>query len=269
MTTTPRSLRFLIGATIGLGCNGSSPVASSHLRAPPDAIPEQVPIAAQSGTLGFALGKIRTPISIAPFRISKAPITVSDYAKCVAKGPCTPPSVKEGVCQSTVGADGATYSEDTASGDLAVTCVSPDQAKAYCDWVGGRLPTAAEWIVAARGPEVHRYSWGDTAPTCSQRARVSFFADFAGPCCQLSCTAPDTARVGRHSAGDSPSGMTDVLLTRGELIGPDQEDDQQGCPKGSPACIVHGIAPGAIDGLAPISTQIAHGFRCAWSGGGQ
>ncbi|MBI4979934.1 SUMF1/EgtB/PvdO family nonheme iron enzyme [Candidatus Woesearchaeota archaeon] len=84
----------------------------------------------------------------AGFYISKFEVTQKQYQKCIDNDKCTGTT------------DGGSNSP--------VTNLIQAQAEEYCKYAGGRLPTADEWEVAAKGGKAENiYPWGTLEPSCN------------------------------------------------------------------------------------------------------
>lgn len=98
-----------------------------------------------------------------------------------------------------------------ALGDHPVTRVSWYAAKAFCEWLGGRLPTQKEWQRAAHTAE-GRFPWGDALPLHGQAPLNFCDAVCAGPQrgpadSELQDGYPQTAPVDAFPAGQTREGV--------------------------------------------------------------
>jgi hypothetical protein len=113
-------------------------------------------------------------------------VTNQQFTVCVQLGNCTAPDSK----------DNPGYS-DVQRANHPVTGVTYDQAAAYCSFVGGRLPTEAEWEKAAGNSKGGDFPWGDQAPTCD----LANFEDCVG----------GKTNVTEHTGGASYYGALDMF----------------------------------------------------------
>jgi formylglycine-generating enzyme required for sulfatase activity len=128
------------------------------------------------------------------FRIDRFEATVGQYRACYERGACPWPA-------TTASATRPDYLLDPAFADFPMINIDYDSAGRFCRFMGKRLPTAAEWEVAAAyapaSGRMYRFPWGDEfAPQLTNSAATG---------------AADTMQVGSfRPAGDSPLGASDM-----------------------------------------------------------
>jgi formylglycine-generating enzyme required for sulfatase activity len=134
-------------------------------------------------------------VELDAYRITTTEITQAQYQACIAGGSCSEPYTG-GVCEW----------DPAFQPNHPVNCVTWQKAADYCTWLGGGLPTEAQWEKAARGSSQSKYPWGNADPDCT-------LANFDEDVCP-----GGLADVGSHPAGASPYGVHDMAGNVGEWV---------------------------------------------------
>jgi formylglycine-generating enzyme required for sulfatase activity len=153
------------------------------------------------------------------FQIDRTEVTVAEYRRCVQAGACNGNGLSAPFWDGKEQSDWAWACNGDKGGrdSHPINCVDWDQARTYCQWVGKRLPTEAEWEKAARGTDGRKYPWGNKS--FAEVGKVANIADETAkkqnPSWQVVEGYNDgyysTAPVGRFPAEASPYGALDMI----------------------------------------------------------
>ena len=130
-------------------------------------------------------------VTLPAFWLDTTEVTNEAYATCVGAKVCRPRAL-------VAAASHAGPEANFARPRQPVVGVSWDDAKAYCAWMGRRLPREAEFEKAIRDGDARRYPWGNDPPTPER----TVFAR------QMGHDATD--EVGAHPSGRGPYGHDDL-----------------------------------------------------------
>jgi formylglycine-generating enzyme required for sulfatase activity len=148
----------------------------------------RISYAAAKSTLGTdwdGAGRNRSSVvAVTAFELDSTEVTVARWRSCSAATQCEPLPA-------------------TSEPGEPVRGVTPEQAEAFCRFAGGRLPSGAEWGVAAMGSDARRFPWGGTGLVCRRAA----YGLAAGPCAD-GATGPELA--GSRPDGATPDGALDL-----------------------------------------------------------
>ena len=201
------------------------------------------------------------------FWMAQNETTVAAYQECVRVHACT--ASDDDTAEKTCNAA-------HKRSQHPMNCVDWDGAGSFCRWVGGRLPTAAEWEYAAKSGSSRVYPWGND-PVTGRRAN---FCDSNCPTA-LSETSKKMwqdngwvtlgeddgwaaiAPVGSFGSGDTPWGLKDMAGNVSEWTASDYDSNSKelrgGSWSGTPAV----LRASRRDGFDPAGRDDRYGFRCA------
>jgi formylglycine-generating enzyme required for sulfatase activity len=224
--------------------------------------------------------------SVEAFCLDNTEVTVAAYAACTSCAPAPRTVELEGLTPNARAFESSFCNGDDAP-DHPINCIDWQRARAYCAAQGKRLPTEAEWELAARGGDGRTYPWGNEEPgaerlnacgaECSRMLstrRRAVGKDDWPALHDGDDAAPATAPVGSYPAGASPFGVLDLAGNVWEWT------DSAYCPYGAAECgdsrrVLRGGGWDTVDGSdlrgarrypgATSARGRGIGFRCAAS----
>lgn len=169
------------------------PAAVQPSPIPPTPVPPVV-LPPPSVTPNIPLGMIliappALPKTLAPFFIDRTEVTVAAYEKCVASRLCR---INTAEYDNRIR---PMCNRGPARANHPINCVSQLEAKNYCQTLGKRLPTEAEWEFAALGNLRAQHPWGND----SKLPEAVCWQHRAGTC-----------EVGTSAGDKSPFGVLDM-----------------------------------------------------------
>ncbi len=213
-------------------------------------------------------------VNLSPFFIDETEVTNGQYELCVNAGVCRAPSRANPTTHEA-------YYGSPSYSDYPVVFVNWQQASTFCEWRDARLPSEAEWEMAAGFDPtqalIFRYPWGDAF----DGTKLNF--------CDSNCPSGDpnwddghrdTAPVGSYPDGRSAIGAYDMSGNVMEWVNDwydsryyegSTDTNPMGPPEGDFKVFrggswltaedeVHVSARGSFD---PAVIQANLGFRCA------
>ena len=196
----------------------------------------------------------RHAVTLSAFYIDKLEVTVVQYRACVNAKRCTVPDMESSYGLSPTMPRHLNWGIKGRD-KMPVNGVSWHQAKAYCAFVGKRLPTEAEWEKAARGVDKRTYTWGEDQP--ERQA-----------CWNRNDKSPGTCEVGSRPQDESPFGVRDMNGNVSEWLSDwyvkdyyarSPERDPQGPDNGERRCVRGGSY--SEDARMAMPLFIRHGNR--------